>query len=321
MKHGECVACGEKHPIARMYYVRKGIHCRTCVDLFMKDAHVPILPQELRPLVDPTICAGCEKDSAEEVAGVRLCSECAGRVRRPSIPFFVWAFWLTLLAAAGVAGLRASMWASSDADLDRARLAIEAGDASGAAKILDRQPPSEKLTLLLIRYDLIRDQFGDAHARSKTLSGRWVRGGLSQSIPDELARAERGAAQAVIARRLLDEGKLGPAYAAIHQARKDYPQSDRIRRMFLNIAGLYAFSKKEFETYIQAHLILGEGWPDDPDAQLACAAALAARWALSGDEASKKRALEILERFKAVAPAYESFVRRRIDGKTLEAFK
>lgn len=322
MREGTCVACSEKLPLSRMFFVRKGVHCPTCVDVMMKDPHVPLKVGELRPLVDPTVCASCEADGSDElrvVSGLRLCAVCIGRLKRPPIPASIVAFWLTLAAALAFAAERAVTWGVSARDLDRAAAALDGGRIPEARSILASQPPSEELTLLQIRLDLLDDKFADAYARK--LTGRWVRGGLARSVSDQRDKARTALGESFLAVRALAEGKIGQAYGAISQARQHYPQSLQISFAFLYIAGLDAFSRKEYDRYIEAHTILGEEWPDHADAQFSMAAAQAARWALKGDEAAKKRALDVLARFKDRAPAFEKFVRDRIETRAIVGFE
>lgn len=73
--------------------------------------------------------------------------------------------------------------------------------------------------------------------------------------------------------------------------------------------------------------MLGDNWPNDVDAVLSHAAAMAAVWALKGDESARKRARELLDRARKLSKdseavlAFEKFVERRIETRVLEEFQ
>jgi hypothetical protein len=234
------------------------------------------------------------------------------KLKRPPIPISIVAFWLTILAAIVFAADRA--W-ERVVDLRK----LQAGKLHEAS-------PSERRTLLLIRDDLAKGEVRSAHHRKATLQGRWIPGGLSQEILRELDLADLGVAEHAAALRFLSEGKIGLAYAAITKARQHYPRSVKIQNQYLQIAGDYAFSRREFDDYILAHSILGEAEPDDPHVVMLHAAAVAAQWALRNDNQAKEKAEELLAKAKklGLAADLERFVRHRIDTRqlvTLREFK
>lgn len=326
MRKATCIACGETHPIGRMFYARKGIHCPACVDVFMKDPHVPLTVAELRPLVDPTICAACEADTDQElqlVSGLRICGSCAARLKRPPIPVSIVAFWMTLLAAAGFAVDRSFDRVEDHRLLDSAQRAIESGRLARAAESLGEASACEKRTLLLIRHDLARDQVASAHNRKATLHGRWIPGGLHRDVLRELDLADMAVAEYAFAMRAQSEGKIALALSAIMKAKDHYPLSVRMKLQYLQIRGDYSFSRREYDDYIGAHSILGAENPDDPDLVLLHAAAMAAQWALRNDADAKAKAEELLARAKRLGLPAESerFVRHRIETRQLVSMR
>jgi tetratricopeptide (TPR) repeat protein len=322
MKRGTCVACAEEHPLGTMFFTRGGPHCQVCVDLLLKDPHVPIRPSELRPLVDPTICARCRADGPEDLQKLgefNLCAACMHRVRRPPIPPAAWASWALLAALAALAGSRFLRWTEASRTLARAEAHFADGRCSAARELAAGLPESTRTARLLVRLRLAEDRVGEA----RNLAG------LHGVEMRELEDAESGVAQAAEAASALHRGELEEAMARIGRARKLYPLSLQIQYGYLHIAGAHAFSRGKFEEYIEAHVILGEARPDDVDAMLDHAAALAARWALKGEGRDRDAARSLLERARAAAAAdpgvaervreFAGFVEERIrTGKLVE---
>jgi hypothetical protein len=188
---------------------------------------------------------------------------------------------------------------------------------------LQDQPPSEKRDLLEIHVDLLSEKTDEARIRLASLRGRWILGGLARTVHEELLAMVEAAA----ARQLVEQGKPGQAHAAIKHAYTLFPQSVPIQKGYLQIFGMDAFSQKRYDEYIQAHSMLGDNWPNDVDAVLSHAAAMAAVWALKGDESARKRARELLDRARKLSKdseavlAFEKFVERRIETRVLEEFQ
>jgi hypothetical protein len=263
-----------------MFFARKAVHCRACVDLLMRDPHVPLPASDVRPLVDPTVCAACGRDGEEElglVGGLRVCGPCTVKFRRPPVPAALVLFWLTLAAALGYAAERAVAWAGVARELDRAASALDAGRMKEARSRLAALPTTERRLLLWIRLEILDDRLQFAHEVDLRRPRRWVPGSLARDVQDQLARADLALVEWASAMHARQEGRIGEALGLIRRARLRYPQSFRIAETYLLIDGLEAFSRRDIDRYVLVHTALGEGFPDHLEAVLHHAAALAAK--------------------------------------------
>ncbi len=311
MRTQPCGTCGNATPLGGLFAVGQAVSCRACLDR----AEAAVVPAgggkagpEPRPLLDPTVCAFCKADGGDReyqrIAGAPACDPCSVRLRSRPLPLWVRAAFILLLVLLVPAIVRGRGYYAAELALLRGeRFAAEARWAEASREfeqVLATAPECRKAVLLKIKADVLSDNGEAADAGVERAAHMKFEGGLINEVNALLARAAKGRQEFVDGLKAAAEKKDAEALRHFEAAHRNFPESRAFRVTHLFARASAAFGRKEYDAYLRDTEEAAGLSPEDPHVQAALASALAARYALAGDEAARRRAEGLLARARGL---------------------
>jgi tetratricopeptide (TPR) repeat protein len=216
-------------------------------------------------------------------------------------------------------------------ELRTAERLIAAGQYGAAIDALDpvlaRSPGSERAVLLKMKAEFLRGNWQGAGLLAQQNQGRTMKGELAGEVTAISQRVQAALEKTAQAKEVYQRGDMAKAQALMAEAANLYPESAEVQDQLASLQANVAFQSRDYAAF----LALAEAGlarrPDSPVSVGTLASALSAQYAATGDPAYRTRALEALDRAKAMAERspvarayYEEYgdrVRHRLDTREI----
>ena len=289
MKQASCARCGGTFPLGSMYSVQSEQLCKGCVKQELAREDGKALPAgSVVPLLDLTVCSKCGKDNGETAFEQVAGLPLCGPCEG-TLRNYPFPGWVKASAAALVAVAVISF-------------ALNWRFFKGYIQSLEAGRAAEQ------------GQFGDAAALMTEASLR-----VPESQELSFLASYFGAAH------LLQEDKDAEAVPLLQKCLRIAPREQHLEMLLAQARIGAAFAAKDYDAFLELANEMLEKLPDSPASLGQVASAHACKYAATGDEESKKQALEYLDRAgKAAARTgatdfkeYAERIRHRIETREI----
>jgi len=263
MKHVKCARCATEHPMNEMFTVLGETLCEPCGDRKLAERGGAKLPDgAVLRMVDPTVCFHCSTDyGSQQLRTVAELPACEACMDKfMHYPFPGW-----IKASAAVLGLLlvAVMMVN-------ARYFTGYREANGAFAAFEA---------------------GDFPAAARLIAA--ARDHVPECKPyGSIASLYRGV-------QLMNEDKFKEALPLLKSARSELQDKQLDLTVFAAEAAI-AFDEKDYDGFLEANEKMAALQPNEPMALGAVASAHACRYAVSGAEESRQKAMEWLGKAEAI---------------------
>jgi tetratricopeptide (TPR) repeat protein len=300
MRKGDCKACSASVPLSELFKYDDRVLCRACLEPELKQAGGVYNPKTIPRFLDPTVCGVCQGDFGDQVlgllAGIPTCPACTQKLRQRPLPRWLVAASIVLALCLAASGVRSTKYLHAEAALIRGERHLgkkEYAPASAEfAKVLETAPECKKALLLKIKADLLSDNFPDAYAGLERSKGVKFEGELIKEVNALLDRVASAMKDLKAAKPLMEQDKPAEALQFLARARSSFPESRMISVNYLQAKGSEAFDRKDYDTFLSASEEYVRLYPENWVAVGMVGSALAAKYAVTGEESFRKRAEE-----------------------------
>jgi tetratricopeptide (TPR) repeat protein len=263
---------------------------------------------QLGRIVDKTICSVCHADHGETdlplIGGLPVCDACSPKVLAWPFPFWIKAGMVALLLVLGWALWLGRHHFPAGRHMVLAERAMDHGDYRHAsdefAQVLKLQPNIQKAVLLGAKADLLA---GDPDSALHFFRGRThlKHDALYNEVMALLKRSVDAVSKARRATELDSAGRWDEAARLMTEAAEEYPQSQNLVIAGQVYSARAAFYRKDYEAALRFTDAAWRSAPDDPNLTASMAAALAAKYAVTGDQQFRTQAEQMLARAHELA--------------------
>jgi len=313
MRDPVCSACNAVFPVRSLFDLNGQTYCENCVHTAAENTQKSGLPSTITPLAGNSICARCNshmgRDSIPvQIGGLHFCSACAPHIKNVDYPQWLKLSLAALVVLLFVALVHGRKYFHAGRELYIGEHFVEQARYTEAIPHLEETlkiaPNSDKAALLAAKAALLA---GDVRTAGSALQGHGNGhfddasdpqfqevNGLWNHATAALDKAER-------AGKLEEqEGQEVAAAKLMHEAAAEYPQLTDLALAAEMYDGGVDFARANYDGY----LALGEKvWARQRDANSAAvlASGLACKYAVTGDEAYRQRATEMLDTARQLA--------------------
>jgi hypothetical protein len=328
MRTMACEGCGKVLGMNDLYEVLGRRLCQPCGEKELAEKAPGRKAEEIvEPLLDPTVCAICEKDAGNEelrtVAGAPVCEACEQGLRRRPVPGWVKAAGVVVLALACLSLARNWRFFEAYWELRQAAGAQEAGEMGRAHALLasaaERVPECRELA------KAVRETAGFPKVEEAWKAAGRREFARAASLIEEAMKTLPASRELACLRDffraldLMDKDRSAEALAIFRRLKKDLPELPGID-MAVDSAELgAAFEGKDYDTFLAKAEAMRAGDPKNAFRIAQVASALACKYAVTGEAPFKTRAETALAEARAAAgkddahlPEYEERIRHRL---------
>lgn len=312
MRQLKCSSCSAELPVRSGYRVNDQFYCGPCGEKAISQLEAMNAPVKAGHAVDPTVCSRCEADGGATefnlIKNIPHCPACYEKAY--NWPFPRWlqygmAFLLTALLFALIQGIpyfRAGRALYGGEHLINARKSAQAVPLLQYS--LKVAPDCEKCALLLGKAFLLT---GDADAANKALlahyGGRYKQGELFDEVERIMSRAVQAAKKADEAGKAYEAKDEEGALRLMSEAQKLYPEYPGFADQATVIEAGLAFNRKDYDSFAT---LARQSWDTYPSSAMTAAqyaSALACKYAVTGDDAFRIQAEQVLEKARVLCTA------------------
>jgi hypothetical protein len=312
MRTGKCQTCGREDRITTFFHVNHGLHCEQCANTVVGQLQQQKAPLKVTRGIDRSVCSACGADAGSRdfpLAGrVPLCPACHEKAYNRDFPVWLKAgFALTVVLLVLALAHGAKYFKAGRQYFSGERLISGHKYAQAVAPLraaLAVAPECPKCRLQLAKADLLS---GNPEEAFDLVKGRnFETDELAEYQPD-FDRADRAIGLFNKATEQFNNKDMDGALAHLQQAAQIYPEwpEPALAEHSLRIG--QAFLRKDYDGFLQ---LTQADWDknENADSAGALSAALACKYALTGQEEYKQRAEEMyaLEGKLATTPEQEA---------------
>jgi len=331
MHYAKCSSCAKEFPSGELFSVDGTILCEPCGDRVL--AGVKHKPRVTR-VVDASVCSRCKADNGTTdyrlIGGAPFCPPCAAGLYAYPFPLWLKASFVALVVALGFALWHDVPYFVAGRHLARARRAMAASDYKTAvthfADVLPVKPTEQDI---IVPAALAYLMTGDVVGAGAFLDLRkdYTDDAAFKNVNDMWTRANKAYQEVDSAGKLAKANRTEEAARLMTEAARLYPESPPLATTALIIKGGAAFERKDYDTFLSASRAALARMPGEPRLMAGVASALAAKYAVTGDEAFRVEAETLLARAAVAAQRspedkttfdeYAERIRHRLTSRTI----
>lgn len=273
MQTAKCEKCGQQFPMNETLKIEDITLCRTCGEKVTSE-HKDIDIKSVKQQTDPTICVNCGKDSGSLqlplLAGLPVCSGCETFFRHRPFPRWVKAFLFGVFAVTVCVLVWDMRFVQAYTEIKSSTKALAAKDIEKAAEMMNS---------------------------------------ASNRVPE--SRELRGMAAFYQGILFLQQDKSAQALAAFNSCRSLLPPQGKMDEALDQLTALAAtgaaYDNKDYDQFLALSI---KNYNENPDDATACgqvASAYACKFAVTGNEQFKEKALETLDKARTLSKTDPSF--------------
>jgi len=289
---------------------------------------------QLGRIVDKTICSVCKTDHGDTdlplIGGLPVCEACAHKVLAWPFPVWLKAAMAVLLLLLGWALWHGRHYFPAGRHMVLGERALDHSDYRRASdeftQVLKFRPDIQKAILLGAKANFLagdpdramRFFHGSAHYKHDALYNEVM--ALFKHSVDAVSKARR-------ANELDAAGKFDEAARLMTEAAEEYPQSQNLVITGQLYSARAAFYRKDYDAALRFTDAAWRSAPDDPNITASIAAALAAKYAVTGEPQLRAQAEQMLEKARQLSDrspadheaylAYAPRVKYRLDSRQI----
>lgn len=260
MRRANCAQCGNSFALGELFSVAGQTLCQACAE--QRLAQNPALRLQANAVTrqaDPTVCARCGADQGEiELPRTIGLPMCQECEDR--VRRYPFPLWVKFAAAAVIALAVVSLWHNE--------------------------------RFLTGGWELAR---GQNAAKAGDFARAWrLMDDVAARVPEQAWLASVAAAYHGM--WLMTEDRPAEALPFFRTAKAGAPADSGLETMILNAEGNAAFDAQDYDTFLDRQQAMHNRMPDQPIFVLGVASAHACKYAVTGDDAHRQKALDSIER-------------------------
>jgi tetratricopeptide (TPR) repeat protein len=308
MRKATCSICGSEQPSGEMFSWENRALCAACSAKRAGDAAASGEAGVPARMIDPTICSFCNSDHDDRelpLVGDRpACGECTVRLHARPFPLWVKASLALLLVLLGVALWHGRRPFSAGRHMMRGERAMAHQDYKAAgdefAQVLNVFPDMQKAILLGAKAHFMD---GDPDGAMKFLNGRasYDHDALYLEVNGLFKRSVSAVRKARRAVQLDAAGQSEEAARLMNEAATEYSQAQNLGIMAQVYSARAAFYRKDYDASLKFSQAAWDKNPADPNLTASLAAALACKYAVTGDPQFQTQAEQMLAKARELS--------------------
>ena len=311
MRKATCSVCGSEQPSGEMFALDGRPICAPCAEKLPAETKAAGEKLQLGRIMDPTICSVCATDHGDTqlplIGGKPVCDSCAPGLYHRPFPLWLKAGLAVLLLLLGWSLWRSRHYFAAERHMVRGERAMDRHDYTRAAnefeQVLLILPDTQKAVLLgakahfmagdpdgAVRFFSQRSHWDHADALYKEVNG------MFKSSVNAVRKARRAVT-------LDGQGQYDEAARLMTEAAKEYPQALNLVIASQVFNSRAAFYRKDYDASLAFAQAALDKSPGDPNLNASVAAALACKYALTGDAKFHDQAEQMLAKAQTLAQA------------------
>lgn len=308
MRQATCSICGSEQPSGEMFALEGKPVCAACAEKRPAEDKAAGEKLQLGRIMDPTICSICRTDHGQDqlpvIGGQPVCADCSPKLYSRPFPLWLKAGLAVLLALWGWSLWHGRHYFAAGRHLVLGERAMDRHDYRRASdefvQVLQVLPDMQRAILMGAKAHFMA---GDPDGAMHFFNGRQhyehdalyseVNGLFKRSV-DAVRKARRAVA-------LDGAGKNEEAARLMSEAAEEYPQSDGLVTMAQVYGGRAAFYRKDYDAALKFSDTAWRRNPNDPNLTAGLAAALACKYAVTGDQQFRSQAEQMLAKARELS--------------------
>lgn len=310
MRQDTCRACRAELPLNALLLVDAKPLCDPCARREVASLRSFKATPKVERVFDPTVCAKCEADNGDTPYPLRgrapFCAACARAVYERPFPTWLKASAAALTVALALALLHAAPYFAAGRDYVRAQRLMDQKRYHEAIPGLERAVEAGP-DATEIRLELAKAYLEDGEpdkAFDLTTERKFPSSALFDEVKGIFARYERAATKAQEAADLAAQDRDVEAASRMREAASICPELPALGEQAVMLDASAAFDRKDYDGFERMAQGLWDARQNSENAAM-LASAVACRYALTGEEAARGRAEELLAKAGELATTDE----------------
>lgn len=303
-----CFKCGQEFPSSSMMRLDGEAYCANCGEQVLTNLHAEEAAETSSASSTCVIC-GLSGATPRYGGSTPICDSCAPKVYQRDFPGWLKSGLVVALVLLVVALAHGAKYFKAGRSLYRSEKLIAANKYQEAGALLTpvvaMAPDCKKCSLLLAKAELLA---GDPDIAFKAVENKNYDNddALFNEVNGMFSRVNQALPLIEDAAKKMNDDKDEEALAEIREAKKLYPELRGMARFEGWAEAGVAFNHKDYDKFLEIEQAAAVAEPNDASAHAAVASAFACKYAVSGNEEFKQKALASLTKASVLAASDKS---------------
>jgi len=306
MQSRQCLDCEKTVPAAATFNVNGRVLCTPCADKKVVELKAAKGPIEVLRGNDPTICFKCGADFGSTelplLAGVHACESCRQQMLNFQYPAWLKIAFASLVLLLAISLVHGRSYFAAGRSYYRAKKLLESGAAKEAVPYFQQALESGTTSPdVLQNTALAYLRAGMPQQAYKVVEGRtFEKTDLFRVVEAEFNRFAQASAKADTAAQMYKEKKYQEAAKNMHEAAAAYPVFPGFTEAANRLDYSVLFDARDYDGMVTLSEKL---WSRHQSYESAAglAGAYACRYAVTGDDSVKQKAMEMMDKARSLA--------------------